>query len=155
MSGPPVQTEAVTPAELKTAREALGLPSEWVADTAQVALRTVRHWETGATRVPDDVAAAVELLAADICAHARGLLGEHTAGPVTLLRYRDEETLREHTGLAWPPATHAIAQLRERGITARLIWFDQPDYTTWAVQQPHPTPTDWAAQQPWQSEPRP
>ena len=70
----------------------------------------------------------MELLAADLCALVRGPLGQHTTGPVTLLRYRDEAALHEHTGLPWPTATYAIAQLRataqlrDRGVTARLIW---------------------------------
>lgn len=54
--GPAVQTESVTPAELKTTREALGLSSEWVAEVGGVTVRSVRHWESGNGVVPDDVA---------------------------------------------------------------------------------------------------
>ena len=42
-----MQTESVTPAELKTTREALGLSSEWVAEVGGVTVRSVRHWESG------------------------------------------------------------------------------------------------------------
>ena len=49
----------MTPAELKTIREACGLSQAWLAQRAQVNERTVRYWESGKSTVPDDVATLV------------------------------------------------------------------------------------------------
>ena len=49
----------MTPAELKTMRESLCLTVEWLAAQADVRGRTIRHWESGRNRVPDDVAQMV------------------------------------------------------------------------------------------------
>ena len=45
----------MTPAELKTIRESLGLTVQWLADRAGVKLRTVQYWESGRSGVPADV----------------------------------------------------------------------------------------------------
>jgi hypothetical protein len=154
-----VQTEGVTPAELKTTREALGLSSDWVAQVGGVAVRTVRHWEGGAARVPSDIAERLEDLARQVASHVASLLTATPPGPVTLLRYRDEATLRQATGLSWPVSTHAIAQLRviaelrDRGMPARLIWFNSEEYRSWAAAQDRPTPQGWADTQPWDRTP--
>lgn len=46
----------LTDAELRIAREDLGLTAEWVAERLGVALRTVRRWEAGHSPVPQGVA---------------------------------------------------------------------------------------------------
>ncbi len=46
----------MTPAELKTLRETLGLSAQWLADRAGVLQRSVQYWEAGRSRLPDDVA---------------------------------------------------------------------------------------------------
>lgn len=46
----------MTPAELKTLRESLGLPVQWLAERANVQRRSVEYWEAGRSKVPDDVA---------------------------------------------------------------------------------------------------
>lgn len=46
----------LTDAELRIAREDLGLTAEWVAERIGVALRTVRRWEAGHSPVPAGVA---------------------------------------------------------------------------------------------------
>ena len=51
----------MTPAELKCARERLGLTTQWLADRWGVALYSVKRWETSRT-VPDDLAADVEVM---------------------------------------------------------------------------------------------
>lgn len=51
----------MTPAELKCARERLGLTTQWLADKWGVALYSVKRWETSRT-VPDDLAADVEAM---------------------------------------------------------------------------------------------
>ena len=150
-----MQTEGVTPAELKTTRESMGLTSEWVAEAAGVAVRTVRHWESGATRVPDDVAGRLEELTRQLSEHVASLLESVADGRVTLLRYRDQTALQHSTGLTWPVATHAIAQLRAieqlraRGARARMIWFNPDEYQVWAAAREAPSPQAWADLQPW------
>lgn len=150
-----MQTEGVTPAELKTTREALGISSEWVAQVGGVAVRTVRHWEGGAARVPEDVAAVLEQLAQQVRSYVERVMSSRPQEPVTLLRFRDPEVLRRNTGLTWPTSTHAIAQLRcveqlrDAGVPARLIWFDPAEYASWAAGQHEPTAQAWADAQPW------
>lgn len=149
----------VTPAELKTTREALGLSSEWVAEAGGVAVRTIRHWESGAARVPDDIADLLNDLARQVRAHIDSSAARTESGPVTLLRYRDQEALQQATGLRWPVATHAIAQLRaievlrDHGVTARLLWFDPAEYGAWAQNRSEASPEQWAAVQPWERKP--
>ena len=46
----------MTAAELRIAREDLGLTAEWLADHLGVTLRTVRRWEHGQSRGPEGVA---------------------------------------------------------------------------------------------------
>lgn len=46
----------MTSAELKTLREALGLPVTWVAEHTNVQRRTVEYWESGRISVPQHVA---------------------------------------------------------------------------------------------------
>ncbi len=153
-----MQTKPVTPAELKTTREALGLPSEWVAEAGGVAVRTLRHWESGAAQVPDDVAEVLDGLAAEVGTHVAALASQ-TAEPVTLLRYRSQDALHQATGLTWPSTTHAIAQLRgiealrARGMKARLIWFNPQEYAQWSANVPDATPQRWAQDQPWDDQP--
>ena len=42
-------------AQLKTLRESLGLTLQWVADAANVKLRTAQYWEAGRMSVPKDI----------------------------------------------------------------------------------------------------
>jgi len=45
----------MTPAELKTTREALGLPTIWLANQAQVNDHTVNRWESGVRPIPQQI----------------------------------------------------------------------------------------------------
>lgn len=49
----------MTPAQLKTIREYLGLPVSWLAKQANVLERTVRYWESGRTKIPEDVSSSI------------------------------------------------------------------------------------------------
>ena len=51
----------MTPAELKSTREALGLSSHWLADRWGVALYSVQRWERGRT-LPEELAIDLESL---------------------------------------------------------------------------------------------
>ena len=68
----------MTPAELKTVREACGLPQSWLAHRAQVNERTVRYWESGKSSVPDDVAAWLERR---LAAHERWMRDDPPPSP--------------------------------------------------------------------------
>jgi len=144
---------------MKTTREALGVPSEWLAQTVGVTVRTVRHWESGRTRVPDDVALLLDALLGQVREHALATATRELSPPVNLLRFRDQEALRRATGLTWPVATHAIAQLRvleqlrERGTQVRLVWFNDTDCVTWASTRPAASPDEWARAQAWDPAP--
>lgn len=111
----------MTPAELKTNREALGLTVGWLAEQSGVGERTVRYWESGRNQVPDDVAALIvriesqtrtmvsnALAQGDEVVRAQG--GEPEA--VDLRRYAsDAELWRKHPGFKPLPATWHAATL--------------------------------------------
>ena len=94
----------MTSAELKTLRESLGLPVQWLAERANVQRRTVEYWEAGRSKVPDDVAELLLKLDAQFAEATRQALAvvdEQTAKQgqppetVRLYRYRDDAALWE------------------------------------------------------------
>lgn len=92
----------MTPAELKTIRESLGLSAQWLADQAGVLQRSVQYWEAGRSRVPDDVAELLLKLDAQFSEATRqAVVDEQTAKQghppevVRLYRYRDDAALWE------------------------------------------------------------
>ena len=105
----------MTPAELKTLRESLSLPAQWVANQANVRLRTVQYWEAGRTAVPKDVADMLRDVDARIDQMALEALDAYRdAGPVTLYRYSSDSELWENKPdlFPWPAATHAVMLAR-------------------------------------------
>ncbi len=123
----------MTPAELKTNREALGLTVGWLAEQAGVGERSVRYWEAGASPVPDDVAAlivSIEAKARQLVTQALAQVDEvvraqgGTPEAVDLRRYATEvELWRKHPGFKPLPATwHASVLARiARSLEARGI----------------------------------
>ena len=92
----------MTPAELKTIRESLGLPVQWLAERANVQRRTVEYWEAGRSPVPADVAELILQIDAQFAEATRQALAvfdEQTARQgqppetVRLYRYRDDAEL--------------------------------------------------------------
>lgn len=92
----------MTPAELKTIRESLGLPVQWLAERANVQRRTVEYWEAGRSPVPADVAALILQIDAQFAEATRQSLAvvdeqtEKQGQPpetVRLYRYRDDAAL--------------------------------------------------------------
>ncbi|AMW34902.1 DUF1870 family protein [Haematospirillum jordaniae] len=142
----------MTPAELKTIRETLGLKAQWVADQAGVRLRTAQYWETGRMAVPADVASmlldidrALEDMVAQSLAKIEGTAAQHAgAVEVILLRYRTDKDLWEfHPDLApLPASTHAAMLARLcRALSARsiptVIQYMEPDeYWEWLGDRP-------------------
>ena len=132
----------MTPAELKTLREACGLPQSWLAQQAKVNERTVRYWESGKSSVPDDVAALIARIDAQLDTAASGALDQAQAlatdhgSPqvVTLYRYDADAELWERrpdmTGL--PVTCHAalLAQTRRllsaAGFRVAIDWAPKP-----------------------------
>ena len=114
----------MTPAELKTLREACGLPQSWLAHQAQVNERTVRYWESGKSSVPDDVAALISRIDAQLDTAAHGALEQAQAlatahgapQEVTLYRYdTDAELWERRPDMAGLPVTcHAALLARAR-----------------------------------------
>ena len=92
----------MTPAELKTMRESLGLPVQWLAERANVQRRTVEYWEAGRSKVPNDVSdllLQIDTQFAEATRQALAAVGEQTAvqghppETVRLYRYRDDAEL--------------------------------------------------------------
>ena len=92
----------MTPAELKTLRESLGLPVQWLAERANVQRRTVEYWEAGRSKVPADVAETIlriDAQFAEATRQALAVVDEQTAKQgqppetVRLYRYRDDAEL--------------------------------------------------------------
>lgn len=92
----------MTPAELKTLRESLGLSAQWLADRSGVLQRSVQYWEAGRSRVPDDVAELIlriDAQFAEATRQALAVVDEQTAAQghppetVRLYRYRDDAEL--------------------------------------------------------------
>lgn len=115
----------MTPAELKTIRESLGLSAQWLADRAGVLQRSVQYWEAGRSRVPEDVAELVLRIDAQFTEATRQALAvvdEQTARQghppevVRLYRYRDDAALHaarpDMDGL--PVTAHAALLARVR-----------------------------------------
>jgi transcriptional regulator with XRE-family HTH domain len=135
----------MSPAELKTAREACGLSQGWLAERAGVNIRTVRYWEDGrahsrdghVAKVPDDVATIIAEADALIARAAReeyAKLSKQFGKPedVVLYRYRTDTDLWQHRAdmVGYPVTYHAAMlhraaiALRDIGAKVDLLWVD-------------------------------
>jgi transcriptional regulator with XRE-family HTH domain len=156
----------MTPAELKTYREALGLTVQWLADKAGVSHRSACYWESGKVRVPDDVAKLITSLhdliyaAADEAIKQVNDLAVVAGIPeqINLLRYKTDDDLHRYrndfNGL--PTTTHAALlnliarELRLMGINAHIVYFDEAEYLDWLNRRINDESmrSAWAATQP-------
>lgn len=166
-------TPRLTPAEIKTLRESLGLSAQALgARLGGVADRTIRRWESGqSTPATGDVAdelhrldAAVERLVQQTLEQVDAL-AEREGAPqqVVLLRYASDADLARHQpGLAaafgeGAAGLHAVAldrirvALARRGCQVRLVWFDPAAYASWRRREHRPdhaaSRAAWAGQQ--------
>lgn len=156
----------MTPAELKTIREAIGLTVPDLAAIAGVQERTVRYWESGRSAVPDDVAAQVEAIdhrltdmAAAALRQVREATAEHGAAPqsIVLVRYRENADLwHYHPGFRpLPVTTHAALLARTRAALAdlhvRMViqYLNPAEYSQWLAGRPDSEAmrSAWAAEQ--------
>lgn len=152
----------MTPAELKTTREALCLTVTWLAEQAGVQERTVRHWESGRNQVPADVAALVGRIDADINEAVRQACdivaaADLPVSTVTLIRYKTDSDLWDHRsdmhGL--PATTHGSMLYRLRralsgiGVESRIVYMDSESYRAWLAGRPNTESmrAAWAAEQ--------
>ena len=62
----------MTPSELRSTREAMGLTQTELAEALETALRTVQHWEAGDRAIPGPVRVALRLMRAPSKAADRG-----------------------------------------------------------------------------------
>lgn len=99
------EDERMTDAELKVAREYLGLSLQWLADHLAVSIRTVQHWEQGKYAIPDGVRLAVE--------HLETVAGENVTGLVDTLKDSPDSVIvipRTDANCPpqcpWPPSWH-------------------------------------------------
>ncbi len=156
--------EPVTPAELRSIREALGLSLDRAAQTIGVTPRTVRAWESGrsGTSVPRDVADVMHAAYAAQADYVRAAVDRIIADPperVSLLRYRTDEDLHAHEpNTRLTSAAHGIAQQHiayethaRCGIPARVVWANLRDYHAWAATHPGATLQAWADDLPWET----
>ena len=156
----------MTPAELRTLREACGLTLPQLAAAAGVQERTARYWESGHSTVPADVAAMVQQLDAQLtqAAHqAVHVIAEHArAHPeqpleIVLIRYRTDADLHRYRAdmAALPATTHAAILYRTRaalegeGIPNRIVFMDPDSYEAWRgkAKDTEPLRAEWAALQ--------
>lgn len=98
----------MSPAELKTLRESLGLTAQWLADAVGVRLRTVQYWEAGRQKAPADVA---ELL--------RGMDERYERASTEAVRLVQDRMV----AMGGPPEVVDLWRYRK----AEDLWADRPD----------------------------
>lgn len=134
----------MTPATLKTLREALGLSVGWLAAQAGVQERTVRYWETGRMAVPTDVGKMIvdlESVADLACKEALAAIKRSTEKlgkprEVVLVRYRTDDEL-----WMWRPDMEGLPTAYHGAVIARVMraadvnviaeWLDSEAYIAW------------------------
>ncbi|QLI80800.1 hypothetical protein HZU75_04240 [Chitinibacter fontanus] len=128
----------MTPAELKTLRESLGIPVAWLAEQANVQRRTVEYWEAGRSIVPADVAELLIKLdqqfdraaeqAFQVAQEKTSQYGQPQA--VELRRYRTDAALwqarQDMQGL--PVTAHAVLLNRSRKLLEKQGYAVRIDY---------------------------
>jgi hypothetical protein len=85
----PDDADPMTAAELRCAREGLGLSTDALAELLDTAGRTVRRWESGTYLVPDGVRDFLARFREEVDAHAAHI-AEESAGYLTVVTYRSD-----------------------------------------------------------------
>ena len=132
----------MTPAELKTYRENLGLTVQWLADKAGVSHRSASYWESGKHKVPNDVAALVESVNTRIQTAAdeaikqvnTNVIRQGIPDEIALFRYKTDADLHKYRAdfIGLPVTCHAALlgiiarELRLMGIKASIVYFYEP-----------------------------
>jgi DNA-binding XRE family transcriptional regulator len=132
----------MTPAELKTLREGLGLTQQWLADQLSVQNRTIKYWESGFYPVKKDVE---EMLLSinekfnEIEKNAIEVIKNSNSKHITLLRYSNDGDLWHFMPEFKPlPATaHASvifrllnkAEILDCNVT--IVYMNKIEYLAW------------------------
>jgi len=123
----------MTPAELKTTREALGLPTIWLAQQAKVNDRTVNRWESGIRPIPQEIIDIIieakrvhDEMAHQTLRFLQDASVDHPDAEPVLYRYRTDEEFWNVTGKSIYPATfHArvLFEVQKRSnVAVRIEW---------------------------------
>lgn len=155
----------MTPAELKTIRESLGLSINWIAEQFNVSIRSAQYWESGERSVPADVSEMLESLDRLIDEYVDDTVdlvqelidsGERP-NQVNLIRYRTDKDLQKYLPdmAAFPATTHAAMLYRIRkelsyiDIKTRIVYLDSADYEAWrsacSLENSEQTRSQWAS----------
>ena len=138
----------MTPAEMKTIRESLGLTPKWIAEHAGVKERAARQWEAGRSPIPKnveemlvDIDRLLDRSVAKVLTRIEEVEKEQgrTPNEVMLIRYRtDDDLWRFYPDLKpLPVATYAVvlSRLRRRlwskGIPSVIEYMEPEEYLAW------------------------
>jgi transcriptional regulator with XRE-family HTH domain len=113
--------DPLTAAELRIAREYLGLTGDKMAEKLGVNPRTLRSWEQGRDPIPGRIRPEIaELRAATDAAVARLIAGLEDSDDDTLITYRnDDEYAAWVRGTSWSEGWHGWAASWHRQVCAR------------------------------------
>lgn len=137
----------MSPAELKTLREACGLTVADLAAMAQVQERTARYWESGSRgSVPADVSELLRSVDSRIERAAKDLAAGVSSGELApcLVRFRENAELwyfrpefRPLPAAAWGAALwRCQAALHARGLACAIHYMDAGVYARWRGEMP-------------------
>lgn len=125
---------AMSAAELRAARDELGLTGGWLAAHMGVTERTERRWETGEAPVPYEVAERMRELLQEAAEAVEQKVADATgARDAYLLAWRSDEQLPEELRATGYPARwhmriaeRALVELEATGRPWRLFYADEP-----------------------------
>jgi len=138
----------MTPAELKTIRESLGISAQWLADQTGVRLRTVQYWESGERlSIPDDVQKLIWQLENQANAFVdksldvieERLENGDDVGLVVLIRYKSDRQLWEYHPALYPITVtchsariyRLYRELRQLEVDVHIVYLDEEQYRAW------------------------
>ncbi|WP_371099897.1 hypothetical protein [Streptomyces sp. PU_AKi4] len=113
--------DPLTAAEVRVAREYLGLTGDKMAEKLGVNPRTLRSWEQGRDLVPGRIRPEIaEMKAATDAAVAKLVAGLEDADDDTLITYRTDEEYKEAMrGTSWSQGLHGWSASWHRQVCAR------------------------------------
>ena len=119
-----MKTDYITGAELQALRESSGLDRDQFGALCGVQGRSIKYWETGASKhgVPGDVADAAIMLADKVAADTEAQLATWKPGDV-LIRAGNHHQNQVNTNI--------LMALRKRGQVARIVALDVQAYRAW------------------------
>lgn len=120
------EEEPLTGAELRAARELLGITSDHLAKVLRVNPRTVRSWEQGRDAIPGRIRPELADIKESADEAVRNLVDALAADADTLITYRnDEEYKAAHPDGGWSAAWHRqVAQRAADQAGVRLDYAD-------------------------------